>query len=103
MGDSEKVVEGVSGPCPLEFQPKKEVNPPAGDLGFPDCPLLSGRLSWRYKSVKSSCSAPSTLSLRSGGLVSEVYGGILGCVGDREWIILPFTVRSSGVVGFTSA
>ena len=84
MGDSEKVVEGVSGPGALEeFQPKKEVNPPAGDLGFPDCPRLSGRLSWRYRSVKSS-SALSTLSLRSGGLVSEVYGGMLGCVGDRE-------------------
>jgi hypothetical protein len=79
---SENAVEGVSGPCAFdEFQPKKDVKPPAGDLGLSSWPLLSGRTE---SLLKSSSAAPFTLSLRSGGLeVSAVYEGILGIVGDR--------------------
>jgi hypothetical protein len=88
---SENAVEGVSGPCAFdEFHPKKDVKPPAGDLGLPGCPLLSGR---DESLLKSSSAVLSTLSLRSGGLVSVVYEGILGIVGDRACIILPSAVR----------
>jgi hypothetical protein len=43
--DSENAVAGDSASFGgfEEFQPKKEVKPPAGDLGLPGCPLLSGR------------------------------------------------------------
>ena len=95
---SENAVDGESGPAALvEFQPKKEVNPPAGDLGLPCWPLLSGR----YWSLTSSSRAPSTLSLRSGGLTSALYDGMFGTVGDREWLTLPSIVgRLSSVVFF---
>jgi hypothetical protein len=89
---SENVVAGESAPfgALLEFQPKKEVNPPAGDLGLFDCPRLSGR----YASSVKSSAAPSTLSFRSGSLESDVYEGMFGMVGDRAWTILLPATRS---------
>jgi hypothetical protein len=86
---SENAVAGESASLGFaEFQPKKEVKPPAGDLGLP-------RLSGRYESSWSS--AASSLSLRSGGRVSDAYDGIVGIVGDRACAFAP-TARSSSVL-----
>lgn len=70
---SEKVVAGDSSPFwgLVEFQPKNDVNPPAGDLGLEGLPLME------------SSATPSSRKLSSGGRVSCVYEGILGIVGDR--------------------
>lgn len=87
---SENVVVGDSGPfCLVEFQPKNEVNPAAGDLGltgltgFARSSSRSSSVSYR-SSIKSSVT-PSSFNRRlGGGRTSAVFDdGIFGIVGER--------------------
>ena len=115
MGDKENVVAGDSGPFWFfdEFQPKKEVNPPLGDLGLLCWEMGRGASSsapYEYSSIKSSVT-PSNLIFRSGvGRVSGAYAGILGMVGERAcafrsrsrggWVLLTDrSCRGEGAVG----
>jgi hypothetical protein len=90
-GDKEysEYVTGDSGPFLDEFQPKKEVNPPAGDLGLPWFPRLSGR----YESSNWASATPSNLSFRSVGRTSAAYADMLGRVGERACVMTGFRCR----------
>ena len=96
---SENVVVGDSGPfCLAAFQPKNEVKPPAGDLGFTSLTRSTSRsssVSYRSSSIKSSVT-PSNFNRKLGCRTSVVlYTGMFGIVGDRACCPLAEALSSS--------
>jgi hypothetical protein len=98
---SENVVVGDSAPfCLAEFQPKNEVNPAAGDLGFTGLACSSScSSSDSYRSSIKSSVTPSSFNSRLGGRTSDVlYAGMFGIVGERACCPLAEALSSASLL-----